>query len=461
MKFLAVDVGTSFFKGAVVCAASYSIRNVIRRPSPEPLAKPDPLHHEHDANAIVEVVRAILEELSEHAPECEGILLTGQMGGLVLSTSDAQPLTPYISWLDRRATGPHSSGSGSMFQHLSDRTGDNAGTVFGNEFRPGLPLSFLWTLHDQGQLTPLAGSIPVTLPDFVAAALCGGEPVMEWTGATGTLDIRKSQFPVSLLDELGLPALEWPQLVDFRYVVGHCRLTNLTLPVYAATGDHQCALAGTLLSRGELSINISTGSQVSMLTDDTTPGDFQIRPFFDGQYLKTITNIPAGRALTAIIRLLTEMPGYDSGSLDAWKYFFNAAARTPKTDVQCNLGFFPGAVEGPGEFTNLQEDTLTVGHVARASVEQMADYYQQLSTRLDAGRSWHQLAFSGGIAQQAALLRDLIVERLQAPWRLAATTEDSMFGMIILGRVIAGLNETVADATADAEQYLMQEGTES
>lgn len=461
MKFLAVDVGTSFFKGAIVCAESYSIEDTIRRPSPEPLAKSDPLHHEHDASAIVNTVRGILEELSQRAAGCAGVLITGQMGGLVLCTKNAQPLTPYISWLDRRATAPHSCGSRTVFKDLADRIQESAGAVFGNEFRPGLPLSFLWALHDQGQLAQFSGCVPVTLPDFVAAALCEVEPVMEWTGATGTLDVRQSQFPLSLFAELGLPALEWPQLVDFRHVVGHCRLRDRELPVYAATGDHQCSVAGTLLSHGELSINISTGSQVSLLSENSTPGDFQVRPFFDGQYLKTITNIPAGRALTAIIRLLTEMADCDPGSLEAWKYFFNAAAQTPKTNVQCNLAFFPGAVKGPGEFTNLQEDTLTVGHLARASVEQMADYYQQLSHRLDPEKSWHRVAFSGGIAQQAALLRDLIVDRLQVPWRLAATTEDSLFGMIILGRVIAGINKTVSDATADARQHLTQEGAET
>ena len=454
MEFLAVDIGTSFFKGAIVCVESYRIRSVIRRPSPDPLPATDPLLHEHDADAIVDTVRGLLTELLAEASECRGVLLTGQMGGLVLSTPDARPLRPYISWLDRRATALHASGSGSVFENLAGRIQERATDVFGNEFRPGLPLSFLWTLLDRGELNHYGGCVPVTLPDFVAAALCGTTPVMEWTGATGTLDIVNRKLPVSLFNDLGLPDFEWPELVDFRHCAGECQLGVQHLPVYAATGDHQCALAGTLLSEGELSINISTGSQVSMLTDQTIADGCQLRPFFDGLLLRTITNIPAGRALSAVIRLLTEMPGCHGDSMESWKYFFNAAATTPETDVACNLAFFPGAVEGPGQFTNLHEDTLTVGHLARACVNQMADYYEQLSACLDPGCTWQQVAFSGGIAQQATVLREQIMKRLQVPWRLASTTEDSLFGMIILGRVIAGFNETVAEAAADARKHM-------
>ena len=84
----------------------------------------------------------------------------------------------------------------------------------------------------------------------------------------------------------------------------------------------------------------------------------------------------------------------------------------------------------------------------------MADYYEQLSACLDPGCTWQQVAFSGGIAQQATVLREQIMKRLQVPWRLASTTEDSLFGMIILGRVIAGFNETVAEAAADARKHM-------
>jgi len=78
----------------------------------------------------------------------------------------------------------------------------------------------------------------------------------------------------------------------------------------------------------------------------------------------------------------------------------------------------------------------------------MADYYNLLAGQLAPARDWSSLVFSGGIAQQSRLLKQLISSRLEAVARAVNSSEDSLFGMMVLGRVIAGLNSNVAEATA-------------
>ncbi|MCA9051988.1 MAG: hypothetical protein KDA89_24790, partial [Planctomycetaceae bacterium] len=187
------------------------------------------------------------------------------------------------------------------------------------------------------------------------------------------------------------------------------------------------------------------------------PGPYQIRPYFDGRCLRTVTNIPAGRALTAIIRLLTEIPRSGTESSDetsAWDYFFSQAETVAGSDADVSLAFFPGAVPGPGYFRNLREDNLTVGRLARAALETMAGYYQELSGRILPGHKCKRIAFSGGIAQKSALLRRLTQERIGLPSRLTSSTEDSLLGLMVLGRVIAGLNHDVASASQAAAMLL-------
>ncbi|MCP4169414.1 MAG: hypothetical protein GY758_01430, partial [Fuerstiella sp.] len=349
MDFIAIDIGTSFTKGSVVDVNSMVIRNVSRRAGGAKLASEDPFVYELDLDNVLQGVTELIDQLLSSTTDCRGILMCGQMGGLVLCDRNGRARSNYISWLDRRATNTHPSGKVTYFDRLTEEVGDRSRTVLGNEFRPGLPLSFLHYLRENGQLDNLPGTIPVTLPDYVAAALCNTRPVMEWTSTAGTLDIVSRQFPYDLLRELRLDHLDWPDIVDFRHVVGEYEVAGRSLPVYAPTGDHQCSLAGTLLAQGELSINVSTGSQVSMLTSSTDVGDFQVRPYFDGLLLKTITNIPAGRALTAIMKLLTEIPGRSKEDMaQSWDYFFQQAQQTTTTDAGVNLAFFPGAVEGPG-----------------------------------------------------------------------------------------------------------------
>lgn len=449
MHYVAVDVGTSFIKGAIVDVEAIEIRNVIRLSSPSRLESSEPVRHELDPLALCETVREVINQLLALTPDCQGILMCGQMGGLVLCDETGTALRPCIAWLDGRAMGPHPSASETLFEAFAKIVGDRSRTIFGNEFRPALPFAFLYSLHALGELDDFQNSIPVTIPDYVAAALCQTKPVMEYTTATGMLDLNLMSFPPDVITDLQLPQLTWPELVDFRHVVGKYQSQGRSIPVYAPTGDHQCSLAGTLLGRDELSINVSTGSQVSRLAENADTGEYQIRPYFDGMYLKTITNIPAGRAITAIVKLLTEL-GHDRiDEGQAWTEFFEKSEQTSASDLEVNLALFPGAVQGPGMLSNLREDNLTVGHLGRACLEQMAIYYEEFAKQLSPQQAWSRIAFSGGIAQRSRVLRDLVAERLDSDYRVATTTEDALHGLLVLGRVIAGLNSTVAEAIAD------------
>ncbi len=258
MEFIAIDIGTSFTKGAVVNVESLEIRDIIRQSAAPPLPSNNPLFHKIDAQTIVNGVEKIIEDLAARATELNGILLCGQMGGLILSSETGTALRPYISWLDRRLN-DIATGNETWFDRFSTSAGSDAKILLGNEFRPGLPLSFLYWLKQTGGLKEFDGAIPVTLPDFVAAALCQTKPVAEWTGTTGSLDVSNRCFPFELFDRLKINCLQWPDIVDFRHQVGVYDACGKSLPVYAAVGDHQCSLAGTLLTSDELSVNISTG----------------------------------------------------------------------------------------------------------------------------------------------------------------------------------------------------------
>ena len=455
MPYIAIDLGTSYLKGAVVDVEQLTLTQIRRGPAPALLPAESALIHELNAEAVVHGVRQLISELLKFCQPCQGILLCGQMGGLILTRPDGTALSSYISWTDGRLTAPHSSGDGTWFDHFADDVGGSATAQrLGNEFRPGLPLPFLYWLRQNNRLA-LEPFVPLTLPDFVAASLCHATPVMERTLATSLLDVSTGTFPLDLADRLHLSHLQWPELVDFHQAVGTCQINGQSVPVYAPVGDHQCSVAGTLLTPVELSINIATGSQVAVLTSDSEVGSFQLRPYFDRQYLKTITNIPAGRALTAIIRLLTEIPGRDGTETgDAWDYFFRQADTTRTSDVEVNLAFFPGAIAGPGSIRNLREDNLNVGSIARSALTQMADYYSELTSRIVSGSENRRVVFAGGIAQKSALLRSLIMDRLGGEFRLTTSTEDALLGLMVLGRVTAGLNASVADATAHIARHL-------
>ncbi|HSR10318.1 MAG TPA: hypothetical protein VLS90_02660, partial [Thermodesulfobacteriota bacterium] len=284
-----------------------------------------------------------------------------------------------------------------------------------------------------------------TLPDFVLSRLCGAAPVTHASNAVGAIDVLTGSWNRKLFDRLGFGKLLWPDIREVDETAGEIR--GLGLPCYPAVGDHSCALAGVLLEKGELSLNISTGSQVSMRSETADPGDYQTTPFFDGRFLHRISNLPAGRALDALLRLLTELPraqGFDPA--DPWPYISRAAAGIEETRLKANLTFFPTPLGDAGSLSNITEENLTVGDLFRAAFTNMAENFYTAAAHLSPGRDWTRLVFSGGLAQRLDLLRDLILEKFRCPYRVGPFAEDTLNGLLVLALFASGRTKSVEAA---------------
>jgi len=121
MTFLALDIGTSFIKGAVLNVDTPRIDHVQRIPFPEPIPNLPPLFCEIAPYQIIHATRDLIARLAPHAPDCEGVVMCGQMQGLVLTDDRATPRSNYISWRDQRALMPHPSGAGTYFDVMMSR----------------------------------------------------------------------------------------------------------------------------------------------------------------------------------------------------------------------------------------------------------------------------------------------------------------------------------------------------
>ena len=228
MSFIGIDIGASFIKGAVLKTESSSVEHVIRVPFPEFL--PDLLSSYREVNPImiIEKVKDVLRELLPLA-DCEGIVMCGQMGGLIFTNNSGEPLSNYISWQDQRATTLEKKITKIESLHL------------GNEFKSSLPL--LSWLFERKMIPDK--SMPVSLSDFVIANLCGCIPIIEATNAEafGIYNLVSHNWDYDVCLKLGLRGLKLPSLCQFGDIVG---MFN-GIPCYASIGDQQCALLGSLL----------------------------------------------------------------------------------------------------------------------------------------------------------------------------------------------------------------------
>ena len=448
-SFIGIDLGTTFIKGAVLDLQARALAHIRRMPFPSRLAPTDPLFWEFDPNEVLAAVRTVIQELALLAPECQGLVMCSQMHGLVLVNDRGEPVSNCVSWRDQRALMPHPSGSGSYFDEITRRVSAAQRRQLGQELQIERPICVLFWLAEQGNLD--AGLTPVSLPDFVLSQLCNSRPAVEATHAAayGALNLETMDWHHEVIKELGLEHLNWLPLRAQGEVVGFLNAGASRVPCYAPVGDYQCAMAGAVLSEDEISLNISTGSQVSRLTPTLSLGDYQTRPFFDGQFLNTFTNMPGGRSLNVLVDLLSELAAGRADPQNSWAFIAKSAKEVTATDLKVDLSFFPKRDEEHGTISNIRGNNFTVGHLFRAAFNDMAEKYYAHAERLWPERSWKKLVFSGGVADRLEVLREIIQKRFETGCRLAPFNEDALYGLLILGLVFSGRFGSVKEAAKE------------
>lgn len=454
MRYLAIDLGSTFIKGAVLDLERCRVGPSMQVPTPGRLSGMGALRYEISPEAICDGIGAVLEQLLDRAPDAQGLMMCTQMHGMVLVNERGECRSNAITWQDQRAAAARPSCREALthVDWVADRLGSDLRMRLGNELRPGIPIATLACLAMEGGLEDERLTV-VSLPDYVLSKLSGKPAVVDETNAAayGLFDVQQGRWSLEALEAVGLDKLQLPQVVTeagekanpypvfFRGKELRC-----TVPV----GDHQCALLGSLLEMDEVSVNVSTGSQVSVLADRFHSGDFQVRPYFDGLYLHTVTHIPAGRSLNVLMNLLTELAERSGSSIvNSWELVQQAVNEVDVTDLKVDLSFFQsGHRAAGGAITGIREGNLGAGHLFRAAFESMAADYKECAHLLPDFERRCRIVFSGGIAQKVPVLRKMVEKSTQLSGRLSPASDDALHGLLLLGLCANGLAEDTEDA---------------
>lgn len=436
MAFIAIDLGSSYFKGAILDLEERSIHGVKRLPHPDPIKGLPRGRVEYNPEVIVAEVRRLLSSLMEPGARYEGLVMCSQLSCMILTDSNGEARSNLIGWRDQRVLETHHAREGSYYDALQQRLTSKYRLQLGNELSPGCPVSYLFHDAEQGLIQP--GLVPLSLPDYMLCALTGCAPGVECTTATSynLFDVAAGTWHRQAIEMLGLDELCWPVVRAQGEVAGYLD-GEQPIPCFSPVGDFQCAMAGVHLHESELSLNIATGSQVSRLTSGFYPGEYQTRPFFGGAYVNLYSHLPAGRALNVLIQLLTELGSGKTGPTDDIWTYIDGAAEAADTDLAVDLSFYPGPAGNEGFIRNIRENNLTVGSLFRAGFGNMAQTYRRLAERLWPEQAWSRIVFSGGLAQKSEALRASILREFGGGYRMSPSPEDTMEGLLILARAFS------------------------
>jgi len=255
---LGLDIGTSKVAIAVIDTAGKQV-HTASAPHDAVLTTPAG-RYEQDASRIILCAEALVRALPEEIrARISAIGFTGQMHGVVLHDTQAHPLSPLITWQDRRAL------EDPKFLTSLDRP------LFA-----GYGMATLAWLALHGEIP--AGARAATIHGLLAA---------RWGGLQrAPIDPTDAQAWGGVVALAGVGIDMLPTAVDHGIRVGTLSVDiglRRGIPLAAPLGDNQASLRATLSDPDhQLAFTLGTGCQLSAIVPrgayTSTPG-CDVRPF--------------------------------------------------------------------------------------------------------------------------------------------------------------------------------------
>ena len=413
MITIALDCGASFLKGAVF-EEDGTLRKTLHRPAP-PVAQGktvEELLMPTQAQALLSVVRAMLTELTA-GQRCARLCIANEMHGFLLTNSAGVPQMDYVSWQRSFGTMPIAEETAVSF--LTREHGD-ALRHTGMPLRGSLPSANLRYLSQCGMLDRMHGELFFcTLGDYLLRALSNAAVPTHPTNAaaSGLYDLEDGDWSRPLVRAAGSDRVQFPQVGERTVTFD---LDGIRYEACPAIGDQQAALLGAGLHHADqLSFNLGTGAQVSVLTDAYHPCTMvQTRPYFNGRWLRTLPHLPSGRALNVYIRFLQDILirfGVKADESEIWHVFLTAADTSASAHFDVDLSFFenPCSDRLTGLLAGFGEHDLSLGSLASSILYAMVQNFLWAANEVQIpGQSISELLFSGGIARRIGGIRKAI-----------------------------------------------------
>lgn len=444
MCYIAIDLGSSFAKLALLDAKTDSVLKTRRHAMLARIPCADEHIHEMDMDAIMGVVLEGLNDLRRDE-KIDGILLSTQMHGFVLS-GPRIPREVYISWQDARCLAPMAPGGQSYMEHLSQLIRPEDMRNCGVYLKPALALCNLYAYKEQQGADILQGAALDSLGSRVIFHLTGRR-VCHLSNAApmGLADIETCTWREDLLKKAGIPPLSLPRLADD---LEPCGLWN-GIPVYPDVGDVQTAVLGGGAEENDVVANMATASQVIMVRargplGGRNPAVIEVRPYFGGKYLHTISRMPGGRNLEVLIAFLREagerIYGASLETGEIWQRILKGFAPGDSHGLSVDVGFYelPERLEG-GCIGGINRANLTLDNLINAAMRDMGGIYKRYVDMLCEGTPAHSLIFCGGAIRNNLHLQRQIAQAIGLPWRLSAMDDEVFRGHIRIARSLEGL----------------------
>jgi len=232
---------------------------------------------EHDADAllgsVVDVVSDVISQLGSEAASIQSAGLATQRSSMVCWHLSGKPLTPVLSWQDRRAT-QYLAPLAPVMQEVRDRTGLFVNPHYGAS-------KIKWCLDHVAEVQQANKKnhlLVGPLASFLLYRLLDTQPfVTDPSNGGRTLLMNKASLDWDpfLCDLMAIDPQILPRCVATNYPFGVLKLQGYSIPLNICTGDQAAAIfAQGWPSSEAIYINAGTGAFVQQVL----PDDFAVNP---------------------------------------------------------------------------------------------------------------------------------------------------------------------------------------
>ena len=442
MKALVIDLGSSFVKSAILDLENGKLLSQKKTISSSKRRYDDKLLFEVPVGSIVDTVKELLDQGTREYGDLTSLLLSTQMHGFVYRTGQT-PEPVYVSWQDMRCLhqkSPELTYLGYLQELFSKEDMEDCGVYI----KPSLGLCNLYTMLEENPGLDRNGTL-YTLGSYVIEQLTGNN-ICHITNAAplGLVDVRRRRWSEKILRKAGFEGIRLPQLAPSDFAsYGSCTVNGRTVSVYPDYGDQQIAVLGSMPEQGDGLINIATAGQVSMVSEVFEPGEYEIRPYFEGRVLRTISNMPSGRGLDVLVRFITGGTKLLTGAEVSVGEFWSAFERQFVEDSQgiaVDMSFYatPQKLDG-GEIRGITQNNLNVNTLFSAAFRDMAETYWKNLGTLAGSQPLERVVCSGGVSWKRPELIRMIGRVTGLPCRLSALDDEAMAGLYRMALCCSGI----------------------
>lgn len=444
MNFLGIDIGTSSICGIVYNTVSKDIVSIAKINNTDMLSC-NVWEKVQDANAIVDIVLDLIQELRIQYPDIKGIGLSGQMHGILYVNAEGEAVSPLYTWQDMRGSLLYKDGM-SYAAYLSKQTGFPLSTGF------GLVTHYY---NKVNSLVPQNAVKLCTIMDYTAIRLTGKcEPLVDCSNAAslGFFDKEKLAFDKEALWNVGIDSSILPEIGKAFSRVGHYE----NISVYTAIGDNQASFLGSIRDiRHSIHITVGTSSQISVYSEDYVNVPLlDTRPLPGGGYILVGAALCGGCSFSLLKKFFSETiklyTGEEMDDTDLYKIMVSVPYKEVQEDdirVETLFGGTRSHPEKRGKIMNISCLNWHPENLIRGFLEGMSqelyDFYQLLPNSVRERKTI--LVGSGNGIKRNPLLCQILEERFKCHLQVSACREEVALGACICGMVGNGYINNFTD----------------